>query len=224
VSYVSSLKRSIFQPTEFFTDLGKTEPDILRALGTFLLSSVVLVGTIFLGEILFSGDLIYYEFDLQTSTYLLQQYTTFQLFGFYLGSSNYLLLFFDKIFFLVKMWLIVLGMIYLTAIVIREEKGMSLVKLCEVTAWSSTILLILGGITIIFWGIRFIFPLYYHYLYYGIFLAILTVLMPAYLITGLGKSSNISIYKRMILIFIPMTFLLIFWLVNHSDILLSHMF
>ena len=224
MGYLSSLKKSILQPTEFFSDLSKEEPKTLQALITLLLSSVVLVGAIFLGELIFGSDLIFNEFDLQTETYIVQQLTTGQLFGFYIGSTQYTLLFLDKIFFLIKMFLIFIGVLYLTALMFREEKELKITKTFEITAWSSTIFLILGGITVIFLGIRFIIPLYYHYIYYGTFVTFLVVLFPSYLITGLGKSTSISIYKRMIIVFSPMILFFMLWLVNHSDMLLSHMF
>ncbi len=223
MDYLSSLKKSILHPTEFYSDLSKEEPKTLQALITLLLSCVVLVGAIFLGELLLGSDLIFNEFDLQTETYILQQLTTSQHFGFYIGSTQYVLIFFDKIFFLIKMFLIFIGVLYLTALLFREEKELNITKTFEITAWSSTIFLILGGITVIFLAVRFITPLYYHYIYYGIFIAFLVILLPSYLITGLGKSTSLSIYKRMIFVFSPMILFIMLWFWNHGDMLLGHM-
>ncbi len=223
MSFFSSIKKSIFQPTRFYEELSDTEPNILKALLTLLISSVILVGTIFLGELLFGGDLIFNEFDLQTETFIIQQLSTLQLCGYYIGSNQYLLLFFDKVFFLIKMWLIFIGVVYVSAFIFRKEKAVNITKSFEVMAWSSNVFLILSGITVLFLGIRFITPLYYHYIYYGIFIAFLVVIFPAYFINGLGKATRISLYKRMIFVFSPMVLFFVLWLVNHSDILLSHM-
>lgn len=224
MSYLVSLKKSIFNPTEFFEELSKKEPDSLKALLTFLLSCSVLIGAIFLGEIINSGDLIYTQFHFQTEHYLIQEWTTLKLFGFYISSSDYLLLFIDKLFFFVKMFLIFIGVVFLTAALFREEKGLGIAKTFEITAWSSSLFLILGGIvTPIFWGIRLLIPLYYHYAYYFVFVAVLGLGYPSYIIAGLGKSTSVSFYKRMLLVFTPMLLFLILWFYNHVDLLLAHM-
>jgi len=222
MNYFSALKNSILHPTEFFSDLNKSESNAPKALVTLLLSSFLLVGTIFLGEIIFGSDLIYSFFDYQANTFIIQQYTTFQFFGFYIGSTQYLLLFLDKIFFLVKMWLLIIGVIYLTALILQEKKHMNITKTFEVLAWSSTPLIVLAGITALFLGIRFLIPLYYHWVYYFIVLCFLVILVPAYIILGLGKTSSISFFRRMALTFSPIVVIYILWTLTHADILLGH--
>jgi Yip1 domain len=222
MNYFSALKNSILHPTEFFSELKESESGASKALITFLLSSFFLVGTIFLGEIIFGSDLIYSFFDYQANTFIFQQYTTFQFFGLYIGSNQYLLLFFDKIFFLVKMWLLVIGVIYLTGLILQEKKHLNITKTFEVLAWSSTPLIMLAGITILFLGIRFIIPLYYHWVYYFIVLCFLVIIIPAYIIVGLGKTSSISFFRRMVLTFSPIVVIYVLWTLNHADILLGH--
>jgi hypothetical protein len=222
MNYFSALKNSIVSPTKFFSELNKSESNALKALTTLLLSSFLLVGTIFLGEIIFGSDLIYSFFDYQANTFIIQQYTTFQFFGFYIGSTQYFLLFLDKIFFLVKMWLLIIGVIYLTALVLQEKKHMNITKTFEVLAWSSTPLIVLAGITALFLGIRFLIPLYYHWLYYFIVLCFLIVLIPTYIILGLGKTTSISFFRRIVLTFSPMVVIYILWILNHAEILLIH--
>lgn len=222
MTYFSDLKNSIVSPTKFFSELNKSESNALKALTTLLLSSFLLVGTIFLGEIIFGSDLIYSFFDYQANTFIIQQYTTFQFFGFYIGSTQYFLLFLDKIFFLVKMWLLIIGVIYLTALVLQEKKHMNITKTFEVLAWSSTPLIVLAGITALFLGIRFLIPLYYHWLYYFIVLCFLIVLIPTYIILGLGKTTSISFFRRIVLTFSPMVVIYILWILNHAEILLIH--
>lgn len=222
MNYFSALKNSILHPTEFYSELKESEDNALQALTTLLLSSFLLVGTIFLGELIFGSDLIYTFFDYQANTFILQQYTTFQFFGFYIGSSQYLLLFLDKIFFLVKMWLLVMGVIFLTALILQEKKHMKITKTFEVLAWSSTPLIVLAGITALFLGIRFLIPLYYNWVYYFIVLCFLVILIPAYIILGLGKTSAISFFRRMVLTFSPIVVIYILWTLTHADILLGH--
>ena len=222
MNYFSDLKNSIVSPTKFFSELNKSESNALKALITLLLSSFLLVGTIFLGEIIFGSDLIYSFFNYQANTFIIQQYTTFQFFGFYIGSTQYLLLFLDKIFFLVKMWLLIIGVIYLTALGLQEKKHMNITKTFEVLAWSSTPLIVLAGITALFLGIRFLIPLYYHWLYYFIVLCFLIVLIPVNIILGLGKTTSISFFRRIILTFSPMVVIYILWILNHAEILLIH--
>ncbi|MHA1131490.1 MAG: YIP1 family protein [Candidatus Helarchaeota archaeon] len=224
MSYLASLKKSLFNPTEFFEELSKKEPDTIRALLTFIVSSVVLIGAIFFGELINSGDLIYTQFHFQTNTYIIQELTTLKLFGFYISSSNYLLLFLDTLFFFIKMFLIFIGVMLLTAVLLREENELSISKTFEIGAWSSSLFLILGGIvTPIFWGIRLLIPLYYHYAYFFVFVVVLGLFYPMYVIEGLGKSTSASFYKRMLLVFTPMLLIIILWMVNHTDLLLAHM-
>ncbi len=221
MNYFSALKNSILHPTDFFSDLNKSEPNTIKALMTLLLTSCIVIVTIFLGQLIYGSDLIYATFDYQTNTFIIQQLTTFQFFGFYIGSDQYLLLFLDKIFFFVKMWVIFLGAVYATAWVLQENKKIRITKTFEVIAWSSNLLLVLAGITAIFLAIRLILPLYYHYVYYLIVLIFLVILFPAYLILGLGKTTSLSLYKRMILIFCPMVLFFILWTYNHSMIILG---
>jgi hypothetical protein len=177
--------------------------------------------TIFLGQLIYGSDLIYATFDYQVNTFIIQQLTTFQVFGFYIGSDQYLLLFLDKVFFFVKMWVVFLGTVYITAWAFQVNKKIRITKTFEVIAWSSSLLLVLAGITAIFLAIRLILPLYYHYLYYLIVLIFLIILFPAYLILGLGKTTSLSLFKRMILIFCPMVLFFILWTYNHSMIILG---
>jgi len=222
MNYFSALKNSLLHPTQFFSELNDSESNTPKALITLLLSSFLLIGTIFLGEIIFGSDLIYSFFDYQANTFIIQQYTTFQFFGFYIGSTQYLLLFLDKIFFLVKMWLLVIGIIYLTALVLQEKKHMNITKTFEVIAWSSTPLIVLAGITALFLGIRFLIPLYYNWVYYFIVICFLIVLIPIYIILGLGKTSSISLFRRIVLTTSPMVVIYILWILNHAEILLIH--
>jgi hypothetical protein len=98
----------------------------------------------------------------------------------------------------------------------------NITKTFEVLAWSSTPLIVLAGITALFLGIRFLIPLYYNWLYYFIVLCFLIVLIPTYIILGLGKTTSISFFRRMVLIFSPMVVIYILWILNHAEILLIH--
>jgi len=223
MSYLSALKNSILHPTEFYSELNKTEPNTIKALITLLLTSSLIILTIFLGPIIYGSDLIYTTFDYQTNTFIIQQLTTFQFFGYYISSNQYLLLFFDKIFFVMKMWLLFIGFIYITAWVFQENKRIRLTKTFEVIAWSSSLLIILAGITAVFLGLRYLIPLYYHYIYYFIVVAFFFILFPSYIVLGLGKTTSLSLFRRMGLIFAPLILFFILWTVNHSDILLGRL-
>jgi len=223
MSYLSALKNSILHPTEFYSDLNKTEPNTIKALITLLLTSSLIILTIFLGPIIYGSDLIYATFDYQTNTFIIQQLTTFQFFGYYISSNQYLLLFFDKIFFVMKMWLLFIGFIYITAWVFQENKRIRLTKTFEVIAWSSSLLIVLAGITAGFLGLRYLIPLYYHYIYYFIVVAFFFILFPSYIVLGLGKTTSLSLFRRMGLIFAPIILFFILWTVNHSEILLGRL-
>jgi hypothetical protein len=223
MSYLSALKNSILHPTEFYSDLNKTEPNTIKALITLLLTSSLIILTIFLGPIIYGSDLIYATFDYQTNTFIIQQLTTFQFFGYYISSNQYLLLFFDKIFFVMKMWLLFIGFIYITAWVFQENKRIRLTKTFEVIAWSSSLLIVLAGITAVFLGLRYLIPLYYHYIYYFIVVAFFFILFPSYIVLGLGKTTSLSLFRRMGLIFAPIILFFILWTVNHSEILLGRL-
>ncbi len=221
MSYLSALKNSILHPTEFYSDLNKTEPNTIKALITLLLTSSLIILTIFLGPIMYGSDLIYATFDYQTNTFIIQQLTTFQFLGYYIASDQYLLLFFDKIFFVMKMWLLFVGFIYITAWVFQENKRIRLTKTFEIIAWSSSLLIVLAGITAVFLGLRYLIPLYYHYIYYFIVVAFFFIIFPSYIVLGLGKTTSLSLFRRMGLIFAPIILFFILWTVNHSEILLG---
>ncbi|HUY00177.1 MAG TPA: YIP1 family protein [Candidatus Deferrimicrobium sp.] len=223
MEYFSSIKNCILKPEEFFSELSKSEPKPLKALMTLLLSSCILIVTIFLGQLIYGSDLIYTTFDYQTSSFIIEKFTTFQLFGYYIGSNQYLLLFLSKVFFFVKSWLILIGLIFVTAWGLKVNKEIKIEKVFEITAWGSTIFLILGGITGLFLVIRFLIPLYYHYMYYFIVVCIL-ILYFNYVVIGMGKVSQISLYRRMLMVFTPVIIFLILWTTNHVDLILGHIF
>lgn len=210
-------------PKTFFTDLSKTEGNILKALATLLISSCVLIGSIFLGQIIYGSDIIYATFDYQTGTFIIEQLTTLQYFGYYTASNHYFLLFLDKIYFIVKMWLIFVGIIYIIAWLLRVEKEIRFKKVLEITAWSSNIFIILAGITLIFLGLRFIIPLYYPYIYFIIMTYFLIVIYPSYVIFGIGRISKLSSHKRALLTFAPFICFILLWTVNHSELILGRL-
>lgn len=219
MAFFSSFKNSLIDPTKLFVDISKEEASPIRSIAMLLLSNGVLIFVIMLGQILFASDLIYTTFDYQTNSFIIEIYTSMKFLGYYIPSNLLPLIFLEKLIFMMKMWIIPMLFVYILIYFSKEE--VDFMKVFEVFSWTSSVLLILAGITAVFLGIRFIQPLYYHYIYYLIFVAFFVLVIPIYLIVGLGKISGLSLYKRTLLILslIPVFFIL--WTYNHSFIILA---
>jgi hypothetical protein len=218
--FLSNLKKSLINPTEFYQDLNRKEDSPLAALGIFLLSSGVLLLTILAGAWIFGSDLIGQFFHYQLSTFVVQQYTSAQILGYYIPSNQVFLLFLDDWFALVKIMLCVVGLLWVFGRLFREK--IPLTKIFAAVTWSSVVLLPLAGATCLFWGLRFVIPLYYNYVYFVIFFGVLVVFLLTSIVVGLGKVSTTSIYKRVLMLAGVILVLSSLWTLNHADLLLTH--
>ncbi len=217
---LSDFKTSLVHPAQFYEDLNRKEESPLAALGIFLLTSGLLLLTILGGAWIFGSDLIGQFFHYELSTFVIQQYTSAQLLGFYIPSTQNLLLFLDDWLALVKILLCIVGLLWVFGRLLGSK--ISLTKIFLVVAWSSIVLLPLAGITCLFWGLRMIVPLYYNYAYFVVLTAVLGVLLPTYIVIGLGKVSTTSIYKRVLMIAGVIIVFYLLWTINHADLILGH--
>ncbi|MHA1269345.1 MAG: hypothetical protein ACTSPY_06110 [Candidatus Helarchaeota archaeon] len=223
MEYFLLLKRNLIRPTLFYSEMAKKDTNYLLAFATFLLSITIFTLTIFSGYLIFGSDLIYSFYYYQTSTFILEQLFSFNYFGFYISSSHLILIFIENIFFVLKIWIFQIFVIYIISRFLFKQ-NLNFDKLFEVSAWNYNLMIILGLIAELFLVIRFITPLYYHYIFYLIFTIFVFILIPAHFVVSLGKISSFSLYKRIWLVYTPIMILLFLWTFNHSEIILGRLF
>ncbi len=218
--FLSDIKTSLVHPAESFENLNRKEESPLAAIGIFLLSSGLLLLTLLGGNWIFGSDLIGQFFHYELSTFVVQQYTSAQLLGFYIPCNLTLLIFLDDWFALMKIMLCVVGLLWVFGRLLGEK--ISLTKIFAVVGWSSIVLLPLAGITCLFWGLRFVIPLYYNYVYFVVLGGALGVCLPTYIVVGLGKVSSTSVYKRVLMLAGVIIVFYFLWTLTHADLILGH--
>jgi hypothetical protein len=189
-----------------------------------LMSFIIILfsGIIFLTGIFIAGDVIYSIFFEQYSTFILEQLTSGYLFGFWISRYDFVLVFLNSLTFIIKSWLFFSLTFYIFMRLLRERQNFE--KLLNMFAW---IIYPFSWIFFLFSLIcnllKYIIPLYYHYIFYlgliGFFLVVVPIFLHIYYNNqDLEKKPNL--YKIIWSYFLTIFVIIILWTYNHYDLIL----
>lgn len=203
--------RILYHPTEAVEHITSKPVDLAVTFLIVIASSVLLIA-----GVLMVGDVLYSTFQYQVFSYPLEWLTSGQIFGYYMPYSYYALTFLTDIIFALKAWLF-LSVLLLIFLRLFKHK-ISIKQSSQVIAWSlfpfAIVMFVTSVLCLLF---KQIFPLIYHYIYFGVLAAVFLGIVPIMVILFLQRIQNVPIFDSMRAYYLTIFTVYVIWTLGHAD-------
>ena len=162
----------VLKPKDIIPNISRSEKSLFKSLLIVLVS-----GIIFLLGIFLSGSLIYSTLFEQYSTYILEQLSSGTLFGFQISRYDYTMVFISELLFILKSWLYFsIGFYFFMRLFGEKENLKETIILFSWVIYPYAWLIF--GFNMVCWILKFILPLFYHYIFYAGLAATFFIFIP----------------------------------------------
>lgn len=212
---VKNYFRFLYQPSKVIQEIASKPVNLFETLIIILISSILLVSGVFL-----VGDVLYSSFQYYSYTYPLEILTSGQLFGYYLPQNAYVLVFISNIIFCLKAWIFLSVLLFGFLRLFKQQ--ISIKWTAQIIAWGLFPFAILMFIaSLICLGLKYIFPLIYHYVYYGILAAVFIGIAPLVIYYFLAQLKDVSVYNALRSYYLSLFVVFVIFTINHADAIMN---
>lgn len=208
---MSQYFRMVHKPTEVIDELAQEDVNMLETLVVTIISGIILIAGVFI-----AGGILYTTFQSNALTYPLEILTSGQLFGFYISYYDYGLVFLTDLIFLLKAWIFLAILLY--GFLRIFDSRISIKRAAQVIAWSIfPFALIMFVTSLICLGFKAILPLYYHYIYFGVLVAVFIIVTPILVMKFLERLNDVSYFNSMRAYYLSLFVVFLIFAFNHAD-------
>jgi len=203
--------RMLHKPIKVIDELAKKDVNILETLVVTIISAILLIAGVFI-----AGDILYTTFQSNALTYPLEMLTSGQLFGVYISFYDYTSVFLIDLIFILKAWIFLGILIY--GFLRLFKQSISFKRMLQVVSWSLfPFALIMFLVSVVCLGLKFVIPLIYHYIYFGIMIGIFIVVTPILVMRFLEQSNEVSYFNSMRAYYFSLFVVFLIFAINHAD-------
>lgn len=203
--------RMIHKPTEVVDELVKEDVNILETLIVTIISGIILIAGVFI-----AGGILYTTFQNNALTYPLEILTSGQLFGFYVSYYDYGLVFLTDLIFILKAWIFLAILLYGFLRIFKQR--ISLKRTLQIVSWSLfPFAIIMLLVSVVCLGLKYVIPLIYHYIYFGVMTGIFIIVTPILVMKFLERLNNVSYFNSMRAYYLSLFVVFLIFAFNHAD-------
>ncbi|MHA1650984.1 MAG: hypothetical protein ACTSYB_12385 [Candidatus Helarchaeota archaeon] len=206
--------RMIYRPTDVVEELASTPVNLMNTFIIVAVSALLLVAGIFI-----AGDALYTMFHDYAYSYPLEIVTSGQIFGYYLPFDYSVLVFITDIIFCIKAWVFLSILLFIFLRIFKYQ--ISIKRVAQIIGWSIFPFgIIMFATSLVCLGLKYILPLIFHFIYFGVLAAVFIGIAPIIVYIFLQRF-NVSVYNAFRSYYLSLFIVFIIWTFNHADKVLS---